>query len=242
MLSAAVWLALWYFAAEKVALDVILPSPVSVIKAFASLLPDPVFYRSCLFSFVRIIIGWAAGLAAGAVFGLLIFSGKVFDALFSPVLHVIKATPVASFIVLFLVILKNSYVPSVIAALIVIPVVCENVKGGLSSPDAKLTEMASVFEMSAKNKIKHIYLPAVMPYFFASARTSMGLAWKAGIAAEVICLPALSLGKAIYDSKVYLDTPYLFAWTAAVIILSVALERMIVLSAKKITGKEEKAG
>ena len=44
------------------------------------------------------------------------------------------------------------------------------------------------------------------------------------MAAEVLCQPALAIGKELYRAKITLDTPALFAWTAAVIALSFVLE------------------
>lgn len=230
--SAVIWLAVWFVVAKKINLEVVFPSLTSVLYSLGELLRTSDFYMSCLFSLLKILAGWLAGCLAGAVAGIMIFSNSWLDALVSPVVHIVKATPVASFIILALVLMKNSFVPSFVSALIVIPVICGNVSEGLKSPGDKLLEMSSVFGMSRKNKIKYIYIPAVSPYFIASARTAMGLAWKAGIAAEVICVPAKSIGKAIYDSKVYLDTPALFAWTAAVIVLSVIFEQTLKYAGK----------
>ena len=66
----------------------------------------------------------------------------------------------------------------------------------------------------------------------------MGLSWKACIAAEVICTPNGSIGQGIYNAKIYLETPSLFAWTAAVILLSVLLEMLIKTIISKITDTE----
>ena len=57
--------------------------------------------------------------------------------------------------------------------------------------------------------------------------TAAGLAWKSGVAAEVLCLPEPSLGQCIYYTKYYLDIPELFAWTAATVALSMVLERLL---------------
>ena len=64
----------------------------------------------------------------------------------------------------------------------------------------------------------------------------MGLAWKAGIAAEVICNPKMSIGNGIYESKIYFEPPAMFAWTAVVIILSIMLEKIMLSILKR--GKE----
>lgn len=222
--SAVFWLAVWFVVAKKVNLELVFPSFSSFASAFVGLFRTTEFYISCLYSIAKILTGWLIGTALGTVFGVMIFANDWLEALISPIVHIVKATPVASFIILALVLMDNSFVPTFVSALIVIPVVCSNVSAGLKSPGSKLREMAVAFKMSNVNRVKYIYLPAVKPYFMSASTTAMGLAWKAGIAAEVICVPAKSIGTAIYNSKVYLDTPSLFAWTAAVIILSVFFE------------------
>lgn len=57
--------------------------------------------------------------------------------------------------------------------------------------------------------------------------TAMGLSWKSGVAAEVIGLPASSIGIHLYDAKVYLDVPGLLAWTVVIVALSVGLEALL---------------
>ena len=47
------------------------------------------------------------------------------------------------------------------------------------------------------------------------------------MAAEVLCLPKAAIGTQVYYSKIYLETPSLFAWTAVVIVLSMLLERIV---------------
>ena len=67
----------------------------------------------------------------------------------------------------------------------------------------------------------------VMPFFRSACLSSIGLGWKAGIAAEVLTVPKHSIGRMIADSKLYLLTEELFAATLVVIILSLLLQKMI---------------
>jgi len=77
-----------------------------------------------------------------------------------------------------------------------------------------------------------VYLPSVLPQYAAALITSLGLAWKSGVAAEVLCHPKLSM---LYESQIYLETADLFAWTAAVIMLSVIMEKSFDFLLKKLT-------
>ncbi|HBC32561.1 MAG TPA: ABC transporter permease, partial [Clostridiales bacterium] len=51
--------------------------------------------------------------------------------------------------------------------------------------------------------------------------------WKVTSAAEVLSLPKYSIGRFLYDSKVYLEIPNLFAWTIIIITLSFMFEALL---------------
>jgi len=119
-------------------------------------------------------------------------------------------------------------VPVFIAFLMVMPVVWANISQGIETADKKLLQAADVFKLSLAKKIKYIYIPNCVPFFKNSAASGIGLAWKSGIAAEVICSPNFAIGSRLYDAKIYLETPELFAWTATVVILSILIEKLTV--------------
>lgn len=227
---AAVWVAVWLFAAfiaEKRHLSILIPYPDEVLEAFRQIFSEQDFYISCAQSLLRVLEAWFGGLIFGIILAVITKLSKTLHSLFAPALHVIKATPVASFIILALVLMTSSFVPVVTGFLMALPVVWANMSQGLQAPQKEILEMADAFNMSKKNKIRYIYLSSLKPYFSAAATTSMGLTWKACIAAEVICTPRNSIGSEIYNAKVYLETPSLFAWTLTVIFLSVLLEKLI---------------
>ena len=84
-----------------------------------------------------------------------------------------------------------------------------------------------------------VYASQVLPYFRAAVTLALGLSWKAGIAAEVIGLPDLTIGEHLYDAKVYLNTPDLFAWTVAIVAVSVALEALVTRGMARVMARWE---
>lgn len=232
-----VWLAVWYALSELAGLELLIPSPASVFDSFITLIKEKEFYISCFNSFYKVISGWALGIIFGTAIAVLTGISRGISELMKPILHIIKATPVASFIILALVLMSSANVPMFTCALITVPVVWANISEGLQSPDKKILEMAHFFRMPLKKRIADIYIPAVLPYFSAAATTTMGLSWKAGIAAEVICTPAATIGAGIQNAKIYLETPSLFAWTLTVIALSMLLEKLLTFILRKHGGK-----
>ena len=162
---------------------------------------------------------------------------RMLDSLFSPVGTVIRATPVASFIILALVWLKASNVPSFISFLMVTPIVWGALKAAIENTDKSLLEAAKAYRLGFRKTVKMVYLPSVAPQYAAALITALGLAWKSGIAAEVLCHPKVSVGNMLYESKIYLETADLFAWTATVIILSVIMEKCFRVLLKRLTGE-----
>ncbi|MBR5005891.1 MAG: ABC transporter permease subunit [Clostridia bacterium] len=235
------WIVLWLIVSLAVGKEIILPSPASVAKEFVRLLGTGDFYLSLLRSFASIIAGFLAGNMLGVVLGTFAGLSKPFRAFMSPAMTVIKATPVASFIIIVLIWLGKALTPAFISFLIVLPIVWQNVMSGFDSADPGLLEMARVFEFSTWRKIRYIYAPAASESYAAAVKTSMGLAWKAGVAAEVLAGTAKTLGGQIYSTKVYLEVPQLFAWTVAVIVFSLLIE-LAASSVVKLAGRRGKSG
>lgn len=109
------------------------------------------------------------------------------------------------------------------------PVIYNNTYQGLRNTDNRLLEMAKVFNVALPIKIRNIYLPSVIPYLLSGCQTGVGLAWKSGIAAEIIGLASHSIGNRLYKAKLYLEMSELFAWTIVIILISIIFEKVIVI-------------
>ena len=221
------WIGVWYLGALWVGKELFLPTPWAVLQALIALIPSAEFWTIVGKSLLRVLQGYVPGLIFGAIGGLLTAKVSFLGILFSPLLTVIRATPVSSFIMLIFLLLGRDSTPAFIVFLMVLPIVWANVEQGIKTVDPSLKEVCRVYQMPWTRRLRILDLPHCMPYFSAGVLTSLGLAWKAGIAAEVLCTPKQSIGKMVYDSKVYLETAELFAWTAVVILLSLILEKLL---------------
>ena len=148
-----------------------------------------------------------------------------------PYIAVIKSTPVASSVILMLIIFSSKPL-GICYILIVLPVIYSNILQGLISTDVKLIEVAKIFGTGFFKRIKFIYLPQLEPYILSATSASIGMAWKAGTAAEVIGIPKGSIGERLYEAKIYLMTSEVFAWTAVIILASVLFEKIFIWALK----------
>ena len=88
-------------------------------------------------------------------------------------------------------------------------------------------EMAQVFRVPFHKKIFYLYRPALSPYLISACKSALGMAFKSGIAAEVIGVPDFSIGANLYEAKIYLDTASLFAWTLSIILIASCFEKIL---------------
>lgn len=226
-LAVCFWLVVWQAASVAIDARIILVGPVEVVCRLGELALTSEFWASVGLSLARIAAGFALAIVLGTALAALASRARVVRELVAPVVGTVKAAPVASFVILVLLWVSSRRLSVIISFLMAFPVVYTNVLEGIRSTDPRLLEMARVFGVRGLDLVRSVYLSEVLPYVRAALSLAVGLSWKAGIAAEVIGLPDLSIGEHLYDAKVYLDTPSLFAWTLAVILLSVAIEALI---------------
>lgn len=223
--AAAFWVGVWQIASALVRQEMLVASPAAVVSALARLSSDPSFYAAVGASLSRIAAGFALAAALGVGFAALSARFAFVRELLWPLMSLIKATPVASFVILALLWVTKARLSVFVSFLMVFPTVYTGVLQGLMSADRRLLEMAGVFGVSAWRRALRVYSPAAAPFFVSACTLGLGLCWKAGIAAEVIGLPSGTIGQALYTAKIYLETADLFAWTLVVVAASMLLER-----------------
>ena len=226
-------LMLWQAAAMALSQRLLLVSPIQVAVRLGSLLLEGSFWRTVLYSFLRIEAGFLLGRFAGAVLAAAAARFSLLEILIWPFMTAVKSVPVASFIILSLIWLGASGLSVFISFLMVLPIVYFNVLEGMKSTDRKLLEMAEVFASPWGRRMRYLYLPQVKPFLLSACRTALGISWKAGIAAEVIGIPDGSIGERLYEAKIYLDTADLFAWTLVIVLLSALFEKLFLWGMKK---------
>ena len=226
-LVVAFWVAVWQVAALAVG-PIVLAPPLRVVARLGELAPTADFWRTVGHSLLRIVLGFGAAGVAGVLGAAAAAAWRPVDALLTPAVKAVRAAPVVSFVILVLLWVGSEWLALVVAFLMVAPIVYATVLEGIRNRDRALLEMARVFRVPWRRRVLAIDGPQVLPYFVAACRAGMGLAWKAGIAAEVIGLPAGSIGERMYQAKLFLSSADLFAWTAVIVAASFATEWLVI--------------
>lgn len=226
LLIIAFWLLLWQLLALIIHNPILMVGPFETLRTLGALLRTTMFWQSLAFSFVRIIAGFLIGSAVGILLAWGSYRYPFLEELLAPFILALKAVPVASFVIILLIWAGNRMLSLYISALVVLPLLYLNTLSGLKATDPKLLEMATVFHMPTTRCLRFIYLPALVPYLYSAFQTALGMAWKSGVAAEVIGQPLGSMGNGLYNAKIYLETGELLSWTIAIILISYLFERL----------------
>lgn len=227
ILAAVFWITLWQLAAYLVGNRILLVGPLETMGALGQRIFRGSFWLMVGSSLARIGAGFTAGLLLGLLLAAAADGFSPLEELLAPFMALLKAIPVASFVVLFLIWWRSGVLATAVSFCIVLPNIYVNTLEGIRRVDRKLLEMADVLEIPAWNRFFYIYRPALKPYLDNAVRISVGMSWKSGVAAEVIGTPAFSVGEQLYLSKIYLDTAGVLAWTAVTILASVLCERLV---------------
>ena len=204
--------------------EFVLPRVGTTVNALVEIVTDSDFFKIVFATALRVVTGLVLGVACGISLATICHFLPFINVLVSPILSIIKATPVASFIVLLWLSLSGDSLTILIAFLMVLPIVWQNIMDAYSTLPQKLVEVTEVFDVSIGKKIKYLYLPHLFKFLVPAFITSIGLAWKSEIATEIIAYTTNSIGQQINNHKQFSETSFVFAWTIIIVIFSIILE------------------
>lgn len=225
VLSLFVILTIWELLALVINDDFFLPGVFKTGKVLVNIIASKTFFEVIFTAFWRVLRGLILGIALGIIIAALCHRSDIVNTVLSPIISIMKATPVACIIVLLWIRLNYTEIAIFVVVLMVTPIVWQNVYDGLKTVDSSLLEVTEVFELSKAERLKVLVIPSILTYLLPAIVTSVGLAWKAEVAAEIMTND--NMGKLIYDFKtVSFDTASIFAWTVVIVTLSIAFESL----------------
>lgn len=234
LLGIIFWICIWWIVSIIRNNVNILPSPYDTAKVLSQLIFEVKFVKSILFTLYRVFFGFLLSTLLGIGLGIVSGLNKWIYNLLNPLIITVKSTPVISIIFIVGLWAKSDNVPIVISFLMAFPMIWTNTVEGIKSTDKKLLEMARCYNVAKKLIIKDIYLPSIRPFVISGITYSVGISWKVTVAAEALSHPRYAIGSRLYDSKIYVESAEVFAWTSIVVILSFIFEYVIKYWIKKL--------
>jgi NitT/TauT family transport system permease protein len=234
IVSTVLFLVIWKIASVRVGAEIILPSPEDVFLRLIKVAQSRTFKLAVGSTALRTFYGFILSFAAGFVVGIACGSSRRIDAALAPLISIIRTVPVMSVILLAMIWFQTDGVPVFVCFLMVFPIITANVRQGVDGVDRKLLGMGTSYNLSRFQILTNITIPSVVPYVLAGLRASIGVAWKAVIAAEVLSQPLRAIGTGLQFSQMNLETAEVMAWTIAAIVFSWISEKLLDLAVKKL--------
>ncbi len=220
-----IWLLIWQAASMIANNSLYIPSPAETFETLAQMVVTGDFWLDVALTFYRVVLGLAISFVLGIALAYTASRIKMLQSFLQPIVVAIKSTPVVSIIFLALVWFSDSFVPVFSCVLLCFPIFYANTLTGIKSVDKELLEMAAVFRVKHKRVVTGISIPCVLPYVYSALSVCLGFSWKSVVAAEVLSSPKYSMGYNLHISKLNLEIPRLFAWTIAIIVISIIVEK-----------------
>ncbi len=225
-------IAIWAIIAKVKDNALVFPMPSAVFSYFFKLGGEQGFWISVGMSLARTLICFAiafvCALLLSAIGGLFLPFHKVM----SPVVSVLRSAPTVAVILILYVFMDNSSMSVVVGFLVAFPIMYSAFYGAITGVDKELSEMARVYEISAFDKVRSIYLPSIAPCLFDTSKSTVSLTFKVIVAAEIIAGVTKSIGGKIQTANAGGEIAYLLAWTIVAIVFGFVLEGIVALFKK----------
>ena len=237
IVSTFLWLMIWEISALIINKTFIFPGAILTLKTLFDFILMIDFWKTVSISILRIFSGLILGIIAAVASAVLCRLVPITKSFVTIGMTVIKSTPVAAVIMIMWLFINSELLPVFISMLMVCPVNWQNLMDGFSAIDKDLDEVTVIFNFSKNKRLKYLVLPTLLKFFIPAVLTSIGLAWKSGIASEIISYAKLSIGKYIYDAKWTFEGAELLAWTLTVVLISLFFELTVKMLVRRLTAK-----
>ncbi|MFL9925340.1 ABC transporter permease [Herbaspirillum lusitanum] len=163
------------------------PPPSELLQTISQLALRGELLMHVAASVTRVLTGFIAGSLLAVATGLLVGLSRRAEALLEPTFQALRAIPSLAWIPLLLLWLGIDETPKIVLIAIgaFFPVYL-NLVAGIRDIDYSFIEVGIISGLDTRGLIRHILLPASLPYLFAGLRNGVSLAWMFLVAAELI--------------------------------------------------------
>lgn len=223
------FLLIWQLAAAWVNRAIILPPPTQVLVELLHLLTQTSTLEAALHTAWKVMLGLLLILLIGVASGLFLGLNRFLKDSSRPIIMVIQAVPVISWLSLVLFTWGPGWKgPVFIVFLSLLPTAVLTTISGVQNLDRELLEMATVYRVPRQTILRDIYLGSLLPFFVAVVDISIGQAWKVILVAEYLAGDQ-GLGVSILSARYEINAVKVYAFTLLAVILGIMTERGVKL-------------
>ena len=213
---------------------IVLPRPSEII--YTLIARFPAIMPHALQTVYTTFVGFGLGILIGLAIGLLIGSSKLAYDVAYPLLVGFSSIPKVAIVPILVLWFGSGTVPAILTAMVmsVFPIVV-NVATGLATTEPELEDVMKTLGASKAEILWNVSLPRTMPYFFASLKVSVTLAFVGTVIAETVASNK-GIGNLMMIASSNYNVPLVFAGLFVLSGLGVALYLAFSLVEARVTG------
>lgn len=175
------------------------------------------------------LVGFAIGVSLGVAIGVLIGSSRLAYDTAYPLLIGISSIPMIAMVPIFVLWFGYGIVPAILTAVIlcVFPVIV-NVAMGIATVEPELEDVMKTLKASRLDILWNVSLPRSMPYFFASLKVAITLAFVGSVVAETVASNR-GIGNMMMIATSSFNVPLVFAGLLILAVMGVTLYAIFAL-------------
>lgn len=172
----------------------------------------------------RAAIAFSVAMTIGIVIGVIFGRVRTADRLFSSWVIVGLNLPAVVIAIVLYIWLGLTELALILAVIVnKVPLVVTTIREGVRSLDRGFDEIGRAFRMPLGRRLRLIFVPQLMPYVLAAARTGLALIWKIVLVFEVIGSDG-GVGFRIQTMFQFFDMKGILAYTTAFILVVLVFE------------------
>jgi len=218
----------------------LLPSPMAIIGSLQKW-TAPIM-ENAGYTFVSTLIGFSLAVVLGIALGVLIGSSRLVYRGLYPVLVAFNSIPKVAVVPVFVIWFGAGTIPAVLTAFMVsfFPIAV-NIATGLATVEPELLDVLRALGASRRDILMKVGLPRSMPYFFASLKVAITLAFVGTIISETVA-SRRGIGYLMMAATSNFDTPLVFAGLIVTSVMGVAMYGVFAVVEKRVTGWSQRDG
>src|SRR6201998_631787 len=214
--------------------DFVLPKPSQILVTLVERMPA--LWPHTVQTLYTTLIGFALGIVIGVLLGALVGSSRLAYDVAYPLLIGFATIPKVAVVPIFVLWFGAGAVPAVLTAMImsIFPIVV-NVATGLATTEPELEDVMRALRASKLDILTNVGLPRAMPYFFASLKVAVTLAFVGTVISETVA-STNGIGNVMLIASSSFDVPLVFAGLITLGALGVGLYVIFSLIEDRVTG------
>ncbi len=222
-----IFLLIWLLGSVLMNKDLILPSPIVVFQVLGKLFLAAATWIAAIHTLWKVALSLLLVLIIGITLGLILGSLRVLHEMTRPIVLVVQAVPVISWLSIVIFTWGISWQgPVFITFFTLLPTAILTTIAGVHSLDRNLLEMARVYRVKPYKTLRYIYLGSLFPFIIAILEICIGQAWKVVLVSEFL-VGDNGLGVQIAWARQLFNIPGVYAYTLCGVILGLLTERSL---------------